>query len=442
MTSTFNSKLEYLRENRSTLAYRAIVLFSFIYYLRPEDFVPGLDRIPMSKITGGLALIALIFGTTGKRRQKLPIELKVLLALLLQMILTIPFAYWRGGAFDSVINQFSKGVIIALLIFFVVTNVKELRRLLYIQCASIALITFISIILRHTHDGRLNGIQKGILENPNDLAINIAINFPLCLAFMLAAKGGFRKMSWAIGLAFMMYGVIWTYSRSGLIAMAITCVICLWEFGLRGRRPLLLIAAVFVAMIGLGVMVGTRHYLIRLESMVEGNIKGSGDKGSLEARKQLLKTSLKLMATHPIFGIGPGNFPIFSGDWHVAHNTYTEIGAEAGIPALVLFLLLLALSARKIVKVRKLPAYEYDQDIRLWTSAFRAGLFAYAAGAMFASTEYNLFPYFLVGYICSLYHIATITKANYPPSSKLTTRDNKGDLQHGEKSKRELAWTR
>ena len=438
---TLDSKIEYLRENRSTLAYRAILFFAVVYFLRPEDFIPGLSLVPISKITGAIALIALVFGTKAENRQKLPAEMKVLIALLLHMILTIPFAFWRGGALDIVINKFSKGVIIALLIVFVVTSLKELRKLIYVQCASIALVTFVSLLVHNVRDGRLNGIQKGILENPNDLAINIAINFPLCVAFMLAAKGVVRKSVWALGIAFLMYGVIATYSRSGLIAMVITCVICLWEFALKGRRPVLLIATAGVAFIGVAVMMSTRNYVTRIESMVQGNIKGSSDHGSLDERKELLKTSLGLMAKHPIFGIGPGNFPSYTGSWLVAHNTYTELGAEAGLPGLFLFLLLLALSARKIKAVRKLPGYKESAEIRLWTTAFFAGLAAYMAGAMFASTEYNLFPYFLVGYICALHHIAKTTKAVPTPTLDSRTEDQ-GDLQYGPSSKRQLVLSR
>src|ERR1700691_2040517 len=112
---------------RSTLAFQALVLFSATYFLRPEDFIPGLDIIPIGKITGGLALFALIFLVPSARRQKLTIELKVLLLLLAQMIICIPFANWRGGAFDTVINRFSKGVIVAILIYMVATSVKEVR---------------------------------------------------------------------------------------------------------------------------------------------------------------------------------------------------------------------------------------------------------------------------------------------------------------------------
>jgi O-antigen ligase len=426
---------------RSSLAYRALVLFSLIYFVRPEDFIPGLDFVPIAKIAGGIALFALVFVVPAKRRHRLSIEIKVLLLLLAHMMLCIPFAVWRGGAYDAVINKFSKGVIIALLICAVVTTVAELRKVLAIQAATILLVTEASVLIHHTQDGRLMGIQKGILENPNDLAINIAINFPLCVAFLLAAKGAGRKLFWAIGLAFMSWGVIATYSRSGLLAMVVTIAICLWEYGIKGRRTILLMSAVIIAVISLGVIVVTPRYLIRIESMVRGNIEGSGDNGSLEARKQLLKDSLIIMVKHPLLGIGPGNFPSYTLTWRVAHNTYAELGAEAGLPGLILFLVLMGFTLRKIKRVRNLPGYQSSEDIRLWTSALWAAMLAYIFGAMFASTEYNLFPYFMVGYICALHEIASIaTGGKAIQQYDIESGSNKrlGDARR----KRELAWTR
>jgi O-antigen ligase len=176
--------------------------------------------------------------------------------------------------------------------------------------------------------------------------------------------------------------------------------------------------------------------------MVLGNIEGSGDKGSLEARRELLKDSLKLMAKHPIFGVGPGNFSSYTLTWRVAHNTYTELGAEAGVPAVFLFLLMLGLTLRKIRRVRKLPGYESSEDIRLWASALWAAMAAYMAGALFASTEYNLFPYFMVGYICAVYQIANVPQeASTSPQDK-TSSGGKGKYGNGRKRERELAWSR
>jgi hypothetical protein len=427
---------------RSSLAYRALVLFSLVYFVRPEDFIPGLEIIPIGKITGGLALLALIFVVPPSRRHKLTIELKVLLLLLGHMILCIPFANWRGGAYDTVINKFSKGVIVAILIYMVVTSVKEVRRLLAIQAGTIALVTVASVIIHRTEFGRLMGIQKGILENPNDLAINIAINFPLCLAFLFAAKTARAKVFWAVSLVFMAAAVVATYSRSGLLAMIVTVAICIWEFGIKGKRRAVLVTAVFVGFIAVAVVFATPNYLLRIESLAFGNIEGSGDHGSLEARQELLKDSLTLMVHHPVLGIGPGNFESYTGTWRVAHNTYTELGAETGLPGLFLFVLMLILTIRKIRRVRKLPGYQSSEDIRLWTSALWAAMAAYMAGAMFSSTEYNLFPYFMVGYVCAVYQIASLPEVTSSVKGKDANNGGKGKLGDGAKRERELAWTR
>ncbi len=421
---------------RKSLSYSTLVLFTFLYYWRPEDIIPGLAWLPMAKISGGIALFALIFGSRPKDRQRLPLEIKLLLALLGYMILTIPFAYWRAGALDTVVNKFSKGVIVAVLISLIVTQVRQMRKLLFIQVSAVAFITLASIVVHHTRDGRLYGIQKAVLENPNDLSINIAMNFPLCLAFLLAAKGGLRKLLWGGGLAVLLMAVVLTYSRSGMIATVITVLACIWEYGIKGKRRSVLVGAVAIGIVGAGVIAATPRYLTRLGSIVRGNVEGSGDEGSLQARKRLLMASISTALHHPIFGVGPGNFEVTNGEWRVAHNSYTELAAEAGLPALALFLAMLFLSFRKINSVRKLPGYEADESIRLWTSALWAGLAAYVFGAMFASTEYNLFPYFMVGYVSALYQIAVVVGSNAGPATLKPSGSNES-RRYGSSRKRE-----
>ena len=198
----------------------------------------------------------------------------------------------------------------------------------------------------------------------------------------------------------------------------------------------------------MGALLATPRYLNRIASLVvardpgvigTGTMESHGE-ASLEARTQLLKDSLKLMAQHPIFGIGPGMFPAVTGEWRVVHNTYTELGAEAGVLTLVLFLALLITAGRRIRRVRKLPGYTADPDIRLWASALWAGLAGYAAGALFASTEYTLFPYFLVGYICALYQIAA--KPMSSDAKKTPANGNGNELSVGGNPEQEMAWTR
>jgi hypothetical protein len=54
-----------------------------------------------------------------------------------------------------------------------------------------------------------------------------------------------------------------------------------------------------------------------------------------------------------------------------------------------------------------------------------AAMAAYMAAAMFASTEYNLFPYFMVGYICAVYQIASPQGVSTSPQDE-TSSGGKG----------------
>src|SRR3989442_14088276 len=62
--------MENRKTNSGRLAYGALLIFSVLYYARPEDIIPGLHFIPWSKISGGIALLAVVPRQTGKKNQK------------------------------------------------------------------------------------------------------------------------------------------------------------------------------------------------------------------------------------------------------------------------------------------------------------------------------------------------------------------------------------
>jgi len=429
---------------QGTFAYRALLTFSFLYFARPEDFIPGLAHIPIGKISGGLAILGLLL-SWGKLKAKMPLAIKLVLVLLAHMCLTVVFAFWRGGAFDIVVNQFSKAAMVAVLVAMIVSTVDELRKLLWVQSASIAAMTIASIFIHPAGLGasrRLWGVG-GVFANPNDLAISIAINFPLCLALLLGAKGILKKLTWGVALLFLLYGVVATYSRSGLIAMVVCLIICVWEFGVKGRRPQLVVAAILLFMGGVAAGLSVPGYVTRIETLVEGNLKGSGDQGSLEARRELLMQSIQTTLQHPIFGVGPGNFQAYTKSWRVTHNTYTELSSETGLVGLGIFLAILYLTFRSLSKVPKTAAYKADPKIQLFTAALRAGLTAYIVGAAFASTSYTLYPYFMVAYVSALYKIATTPELNQDTQSvgKSLNSRNTRDL-YGKQEQHALAGAR
>ena len=390
-------------KSRNPLAFHALLLFTFLYYTRPEDIIPGLNVIPLEKIIGAIAFIALVTTLSGGIKRRFPLELKLLLLLFAHLIISIPFAFWRGGAFGTVFARFSKGVVVALLVTLIVETFGQLRKLLWVQAASLVVTTMASIAIHHTISGRLIGALGGVFENPNDLAINIAINWPLCLAFALLTRGMVKTAVWTVGILAMLLGVVLTYSRSGLLAIAVAVVVCLWEFGIRGKRFYLIAGAIVLSVVGIGVVFATPHYLTRVESIFRGNIEGAEDHGSWEARRELLVDSVEEAIHHPIFGIGAGNFGAATLTWRVSHNTYAEFAAEGGFPALFLYLAILYLAFRNLRRVRLLAAYRENLEIRVFTGALWASLLAFAVGSFFASFEYELFPYFMVAYTSVLY---------------------------------------
>jgi hypothetical protein len=116
------------------------------------------------------------------------------------MILTIPFAYWRGGSTAVVFFEFGKAVVVALTLVLTITHLVELRRLILMQALGVTLMTLVAVFVNNRMQGRLAGVGDGLMSNPNDLAMNIALNWPLCLVFLLRARGLVKKVFWAVGM--------------------------------------------------------------------------------------------------------------------------------------------------------------------------------------------------------------------------------------------------
>jgi len=69
--------------------------------------------------------------------------------------------------------------------------------------------------------------------------------------------------------------------------------------------------------------------------------------------------------------------------------------------------------------VRKQPLFAEDPEVRLIAAGLRASIPGYLVGAFFASTAYQLFPYFLVAYTTALYNISSVVPDRPAPTEKL-----------------------
>src|SRR5439155_12856986 len=137
--------------------------FYFVYCIRPEDWIHPLGVVPLAKITGIGAFLAFLLGSSrGNRRfNRLPVESYYLLAMIaILMVSSMVSPVWRGGAISHTLD-FAKVYIVWALTFLLVTDIRKLRRIIYIQAGSVPVICLISII-KGRHVARLDGVLGGI----------------------------------------------------------------------------------------------------------------------------------------------------------------------------------------------------------------------------------------------------------------------------------------
>jgi O-antigen ligase len=373
--------------------------FFVVYCARPEDWIPGLKYVPLAKITAILAMWALFnnLGRTKRTYRDFPKEAKLLLLLTGILYLSgFLSSVWRGGAVSRAID-FSKVFVAWGLIFLLITTFDRLRRIIFIQAASVAVICAVSIIKGHSTP-RLMGVIGGIYGNPNDLAFAIVLSLPFALAFLVTTKNPLLKALWLAGMLIMMTALFMTASRAGFIDLIIMGLVTLWHFGVRGRRLYLIVAAGFISVLLMTVAGGKLYD--RFAALSGGSDTEESAYNSYEARKYLMLRALDGIENHPLLGIGINNFMTYSLIWHEVHMSYLQICVEGGIPALIIYLMFFWRGFKNLKILRRTK--NLDPDIVLFVGALHSSLVGFVVGALFAPEAYQFFPYFAVAFTATL----------------------------------------
>jgi hypothetical protein len=373
--------------------------FFVVYCARPEDWIPGLNVIPLAKITAIFAMWGLFtsLGRSKRTFKDVPIEGRLLLAMIALLFVSGLFSpVWRGGAINHTID-FAKVYVAWVLTFLLITTFDRLRRIIFIQSASVAIICVISIIKGHNQP-RLEGVIGGIYSNANDLAFAIVLTLPFILAFLTTTKSKIAKVLWMSGILVMLAALFLTASRAGFIDLVISGAVTMWHFGIRGKRRML-IAGVALASVLIMALAGGKLYN-RFAALSGDSATEESAYGSYEARKYLMHRALEGIEHYPILGIGANNFTSYSGIWHEVHMTYLQICVEGGIPVLVLYLLFFRRGFKNLKILRKTP--NLDQQTVLFVGALHSSLIGFAVGACFAPEAYQFFPYFAIAFTATL----------------------------------------
>ena len=273
------------------------------------------------------------------------------LAFIAWMGVTVIFSIWRGDSASYVWTYLRTDLPMLFFLAGLPMTWKECRMVFYtIALAGITSVSF-SLFFGYSNyysSGR-SGLAFGTMSNPNDYAGILILALPFIVFMVLRPMNVFfpiRILFQLAGLAAGVYGfylVLASGSRGAVVAI----LACLVFAFFNSRASVRIALLVVVPLAGVGVIsVLPATTLSRLESFSTGaQAIDTEATESARMRQNLLMASIHDTLTHPIFGVGPGQFPNYEGKgkthqqggFITSHNSYTEISSETGLPGIFFY---------------------------------------------------------------------------------------------------------
>jgi O-antigen ligase len=385
------------------LTYAGLFLFSFVLFYRPYEFLPLPSNLAFWLAAAALAVYVpsqlMAEGTLTAR----PREVNLVLLFCVAALLSVVFA---KESVAEAWTTFSDMFVRAVLIFIVIVNAsrteRRLRALMLLSIGS-ALVMSAGALNdfwsgRLTVEGyRVGGQVGGIFGNPNDMALHLVTMLPLAAALMLGSRGLLKKALYAVCALMMMAGTFVTFSRGGFLGLAAALFVLAWALWRKNRFAVVACAcALTVAFFALA----PGSYTARIFSIFDRSLDAYG---SADARQALLLRSILVAVRHPLFGVGMGNFSLVSLNSQVSHNAYTQVAAEMGAAALVIYVLFIVTPLKGLLRIAR-ETFDARRASRFYYLAvgMQASLAAYMVASFFGSVAYYWNIYYLVGYAVCL----------------------------------------
>jgi len=341
-----------------------------------------------------------------------------LAAFTIWLFLSTPFSIWRGGSASQIL--FWCGSLVSLILLAgCIEGAEQCRKAGYAMAVSVLTIEMLSFFLGSSVGGRETGrfaFMSGTFSNANDFAAMLLMGLPFCLLVVRTRKGlSILKAACILGLFLIPLSALRTGSRGGLVALLIMFVLFFFSVSSTQRIPLaiaaLLLAVAAVVFSSSGALDRYRTILQSGDQVYYANDTERSAALSTLSRKELFMSSVRLTLHHPLLGVGPGMFQVADAKdaeernhpaaWHQTHNTYTQISAEDGLPALLFYVAALFFCF-KTTRVARQAAAAHPELHSYGDMAFclRFSVIAFAVTAIFASNAYYFyFP--LVAGLCA-----------------------------------------
>jgi O-antigen ligase len=400
-------------------AWRGLLGFTLVLFLRPQDQLPLLAVLRLAEIFAIVGLAGMVLGRLSRGDSPFPVTPEVigLLAFGGAMVIGVPFSFWPGGSVKVIVEIYLKVLVIVMLMIHALDRPQRLSRFTGLIVLSIGYIAARAIFdyargVNLVEGDRIGGAVGGIFGNPNDLALNMVVFLPIALAAAFKPGAALVRLS-AGGCALLMIAtVVLTRSRGGAVGLVVMLA-ALVVVSIR-IRPTIAVTAVVVTMAALPL--APASFWHRMGSIFD---EQQDTTGSRQARIDLLHQAWAVFLDNPVIGVGVGQFVNYKPDerkeaWNVTHNAVLQVAAELGIVGLLPFGYLIArtgsaartatqalLSAAPPVKGqaarRAAPTDPVHDTLLTLSTALLPAIVGWFACALFASVALNWTFYIVLG---------------------------------------------
>ncbi len=335
---------------------------------------------------------------------------RVLIALAILANLSALFGISLGHSALFIIQDYSKTLIFCGMLMLAFRDWQDVSRLVWAYVISAAIISFMSLAV---YD--ISKAKGSLGYDANDVALVVLVGLPLSILTFQTSKTVGKLVS-ALTLVGIVVTIAKSSSRGGFLGLLVVAAALL--VALKGVSVAKRVLAVVVVAAALAL--GARsNYWTFIDTILHPTQDYNWD--ARYGRREEIKRGIGYMLSYPVFGVGVGNFPMAEGTisdiaknaaygegvaWRTAHNSYVLVGAEMGIPGLLLWSGLVLGSIvgcfrlRRRMPERWLRGTPDERFLYLAATAIPIAMMGFATSGFFLSHSYTDEVYVLAALVC------------------------------------------
>ncbi len=383
-----------------------IITYALVAYLPfSKELAGDFGGLAMAfNFTNLLMTFVMIVWLTGKFAQDeplwlaTPLNFPILLFMGIGFISLVRGSYFASGEWFFSIIEYKRWITPIFMFFLVLNTVKDRQTIKNLTVIMMIVTTVVGLmaIYDYMNVGETASLDRsrigGIADQPNMLAAFFNYYMFLPFGFFLMNMKKFKY--WLLNIPFLLQfrGVMVTFSRGGYMAFALG-LYAIAFFRSKFLFLLLLVATCIVYLNPVLLPAGIRYRMgqtfeNRTSYVDTGEVHEADLDRSAADRVEVWKGALQMIKEQPLFGVGYGLFEpmiqyYWSGERKIdAHNTYLIIAAEMGIPALLVFLLIVLMTLGHTYGLYKRTEDPFSKALAL---GFIGGIFGLLMSNMFGS---------------------------------------------------------